>query len=208
MRRLLLALAFAGCTPPGGGDVCDRALVFLHDCGVSLPLLADGPCVGLRLEVADCVLEYASDCREAAELPAHYEDCVSDLGDEDPELPELPEPTDPEPAADPEDDPASCADGDDNDRDGFIDCDDVSCDQACSNLPGESGDAACADGDDNDGDTYVDCDDFDCSRDPAVAVCPHEVDDAACADGEDNDGDGFIDCDDFDCQVPEVNVCA
>jgi hypothetical protein len=211
MRRatLLLVALLAACAPPLEGDSCERAAGFLHGCGVSLPLLADGPCVGARLEVADCVLENADDCRQAAELPAHIDDCISDLGDQDPDLPELPPSGQTPPARQPEADPDSCADGDDNDADGFIDCDDVSCDQACADTPaGETGDAACSDGDDNDSDTYVDCGDFDCSRDLSVTVCPHEMDDTACADGDDNDADGFIDCEDFDCQVPEVTVCA
>jgi hypothetical protein len=205
-RALAFVLLVAGCAPQVEGDSCQRAAGFLHECGVSLPLLADGPCVGVRLEVADCVLAFSEDCRQAAELPAHMEDCLADLGDDD--LPELPPPGEPPPAGQPESGPAACADGDDNDGDGFIDCHDVSCDPACSNETGESGDAACADGTDNDGDGFIDCDDFDCSRDVAVSVCPHEVDDAACADGTDNDSDGFIDCDDFDCRVPEVTVCA
>jgi hypothetical protein len=208
MRALAALLLLAGCAPPIEGDSCQRAEGFLHDCGVSLPLLADGPCVGVRLEVAGCVLEFSDDCRQAAELPAHMEDCLDDLGDENPDLPELPPLGETPPASQPESGDAACADGDDNDRDGFIDCHDVSCDPVCNNETGESGDAACRDGDDNDGDSYVDCDDFDCSRDVTVSVCPHEVDDAACADGEDNDGDSWIDCDDFDCQVPEVTVCA
>ena len=83
----------------------------------------------------------------------------------------------------------SCADGQDNDFDGIVDCADPSCD----------GDAACPEGDhcadarDNDLDGAVDCADDDCAGDPG---CP-EV--AHCTDAVDNDLDGLTDCADDDC---------
>ena len=83
-----------------------------------------------------------------------------------------------------------CDDGEDNDGDSYVDCDDWDCDDdpACG---GSSEDEVCDDGEDNDGDSYVDCDDFDCADDTACAE--------DCDDGEDNDGDGYTDCDDFYC---------
>ena len=53
-----------------------------------------------------------------------------------------------------------CFDGIDNDGDGFTDCDDFDCDNACDESQN------CFDGIDNDGDGFIDCDDFDCDGDP------------------------------------------
>ena len=69
-----------------------------------------------------------------------------------------------------------CADGVDNDGDGYADCDDLDCSRnsavtVCGEQSEEGTDAACSDGMDNDRDGYADCDDYDCSRNPAVTVC-------------------------------------
>ncbi len=107
-----------------------------------------------------------------------------------------------------------CADGLDNDGDGYIDCDDHDCylTRDCGGSPSglENQDSTCSDGMDNDGDGYIDCDDYDCSRNSTVSVCTAtneglEDNANACADGIDNDGDGFIDCQDWDCE--ELSVC-
>ena len=99
----------------------------------------------------------------------------------------------------------TCADGEDNDRDGYVDCDDFSCSQSenadvaalCGGEP-EATFEACSDGIDNDGDGTIDY--------PADAACAHgnpseiegmrgrnEGSPAQCSDGIDNDGDGKTD---------------
>jgi hypothetical protein len=79
-----------------------------------------------------------------------------------------------------------CADGVDNDRDGWTDCGDPSCFFV---LP--CGREDCADRIDNDEDGRTDCDDGDCARSEAC----REV----CSDGADNDRDGWTDCRDAEC---------
>ncbi len=57
---LLVALALGGCgllTPPTPADDCAVAQELLQDCGATLPLLTDGPCIGLRVALAECVLD-------------------------------------------------------------------------------------------------------------------------------------------------------
>jgi len=125
-------------------------------------------------------------------------------------------------AGGPENTPAACSDGVDNDGDGDIDCADSECqglavctESDCSNGIDDDGDGltdcmdpdcqptidcrentatACNDGIDNDGDGLTDCDDDECS---AMLVCNVE---SICDDGIDNDNDGATDCDDHpDC---------
>ena len=85
-------------------------------------------------------------------------------------------------ASSPENTNAACSDGVDNDRDGYVDCNDFSCSRnpALTVCPSDGGvptpspentNATCRDGVDNDRDGYVDCNDFDCSRNAAVTVC-------------------------------------
>ena len=87
-----------------------------------------------------------------------------------------------------------CDNGQDDDGDGYIDCDDFDCD--CG-----TGGEDCSNGIDDDGDGFIDCNDFDCSGE---SNCPSEV----CDDGVDNDDDGYIDCDDFDCDCGGEGSCA
>lgn len=85
-----------------------------------------------------------------------------------------------------------CANGSDDDRDGFTDCedyDDCGLDAACVET-------RCSDGIDDDGDFAIDCEDFDCATDPACAE--------RCDDGIDNDLDFYTDCDDDDCELDPV----
>ncbi|MCA0132266.1 S8/S53 family peptidase [Winogradskyella alexanderae] len=79
-----------------------------------------------------------------------------------------------------------CNDGIDNDGDGFVDCEDQSCNSStlCEEI--------CNDGIDNDGDGFIDCEDANCEE---FQDCLIE----RCIDGVDNDGDGLVDCDDPDC---------
>ncbi len=123
----------------------------------------------------------------------------------------------------------TCSDGIDQDMNGFIDCQDFSCDddggeltQLCDTIL-ERGPEKCSDGIDNDNNGFVDCGDFSCrgSDDPAVQIkCqesvlivppwPHPAvtPDDNCSDGIDNDNDGFVDCEDWDCSWnPAVTVC-
>ena len=75
-----------------------------------------------------------------------------------------------------------CADGIDNDGNGFKDCEDFSCRratditvrQACQESVGETSlevNQRCSDGVDNDNDSFIDCDDWDCSYNPLATVC-------------------------------------
>ncbi len=103
-----------------------------------------------------------------------------------------------------------CADSQDNDDNGYADCEDF----ACSRNPSvfvcgadsvyESTPDLCADGMDNDGDGYADCEDPDCFKNPFHDVCAKPRTDADCVD--DGDGDGAVGCDDLDCRV-DVAAC-
>jgi hypothetical protein len=105
---------------------------------------------------------------------------------------------------------SNCANGADDDGDGWID----GADPDCVTSTGESGLAftACNDGADNDGDGLADNLDPECSS----GLDNDEVDGAIddCADGADNDGDGWLDGDDPDCvsapfdeMLPGVTEC-
>jgi hypothetical protein len=82
--------------------------------------------------------------------------------------------------------PEVCDDGEDNDDDGLVDCDDAPC-PAC----GSGGDETCDDEVDNDDDRLVDCADPDC-----FDGCPGHED---CDNSADDDSDASVDCDDPDC---------
>ncbi|MEM1417994.1 MAG: hypothetical protein AAGH15_24060 [Myxococcota bacterium] len=102
----------------------------------------------------------------------------------------------------------TCADGIDNDEDGFLDCDDRGCEDrwVCAF---EANNVDCADGMDNDGDGFTDCDDDQCQGDgivvcdgPGVAATPADISAAIaarCSDGMAN-VNTFVDCFDFSCQ--------
>ena len=116
---------------------------------------------------------------------------------------------------------AACADGVDNDMDGFTDCEDPACQAegiaVCDGTtpvavdPGDYGtasDAECSNSVNEDGNGFTDCMDFGCSQNPDVTVCPGENSDELCSDGMDNDDNGFTDCMDFGCsQNAAVTVC-
>ncbi|MBI2377759.1 MAG: hypothetical protein HYV07_27400 [Deltaproteobacteria bacterium] len=84
-----------------------------------------------------------------------------------------------------EDTDALCSDGQSNDGDPYVDCDDYDCSRnpavtVCASTGSEDTDPLCSDGQSNDGDPYVDCDDFDCTRSPGVTVCNSGTDCATC----------------------------
>lgn len=90
----------------------------------------------------------------------------------------------------------TCADGADNDCDGFIDLDDSSC-APCPNAVAENTIELCTDQLDNDCNGFADFDDAAC-----MAVCPgYMLEDtlALCMDALDNDCDTFTDDDDPGC---------
>ncbi len=101
-----------------------------------------------------------------------------------------------------------CTDGEDNDRDGRIDCADTAdcCFRPeCANSP-ECPETKCDDGIDNDGDGLTDCMDVEsCCALPECENDPNCVEAGNCSDGLDNDRDGFVDCNDIVdcCDEPE-----
>jgi hypothetical protein len=75
---------------------------------------------------------------------------------------------------------AACADGCDNEPDGFADCNDFDCcdlvtcgaDTACGRrASGENNATACNDMIDNDDDGFIDCDDRDCCGVRETSTC-------------------------------------
>ena len=87
-----------------------------------------------------------------------------------------------------------CADGADNDGDGYTDAEDPGCvatDQALETGP-------CEDGADNDGDSWIDEEDPGCEGNPANAT--EDLDwGSQCNNGTDDDGDGYTDGADPEC---------
>ena len=99
---------------------------------------------------------------------------------------------------------ALCRDGEDNDEDWLVDCQDPDCKDlsTCSAVEGpENTSVACADGFDNDGNGYTDCKDFDCIKNADVCCTKTgpETTNATCHDGLDNDCNAYADCDDHSC---------
>ena len=95
----------------------------------------------------------------------------------------------------------NCANGADDDGDGWIDL----ADPDCTTSVAEAGFAftACNDGADNDGDGLQDQDDPQCGDGFDNDEVDTSVDD--CSDGLDNDGDGWTDVDDPDCVTAPFN---
>lgn len=86
-----------------------------------------------------------------------------------------------------------CANGRDDDNDGFTDCSDPECYNE-SECQLDSEQYYCADEVDNDQDSFVDCRDYDCY---GYVDCEGAY--STCDDGLDNDKDDYIDCDDSSC---------
>ncbi len=114
---------------------------------------------------------------------------------------------------------AACQDGQDNDKDSLIDCDDPDCitlsTRCGQRFPNtfihglEVTPVLCHDQIDNDEDGQYDCLDRNC-QDVMEACCVREFTTELCNDGLDNDGNGFTDCGDFGCQrglYVDTNLC-
>ncbi|MGE0787198.1 MAG: hypothetical protein AB7S26_16120 [Sandaracinaceae bacterium] len=142
MRAIVLASLLVGCAPLGlvgdpepAADPCAEAARIFEGCGASLAYLYPERCVGPSLVIAECVVDHGATCDDLATLDV--EDCVRELTDpgEDPVEPLdpiglLPETSDGVPdVSDDETGDAACADGSDNDGDGYFDCDDADCSQ-------------------------------------------------------------------------------
>jgi hypothetical protein len=83
-----IAVWGAGCERPEPGDACEAARQRFAECGATLPLLEDGPCSGVRLAAAECIVDHVADCDELASLPSRIDECIDDvLPDDDGELP-------------------------------------------------------------------------------------------------------------------------
>lgn len=100
-------------------------------------------------------------------------------------------------------DDATCSDGWDNNCDGLIDGDDLSCQApTCTDNDGDGygdpGDASCPNG------GATDCDDSNAAVNPGATEGP--VGDATCSDTWDNNCDGLIDGNDLSCQLSD-EVC-
>ncbi|MCO4772476.1 MAG: lamin tail domain-containing protein [Deltaproteobacteria bacterium] len=87
----------------------------------------------------------------------------------------------------------ACADGFDNDGDGWVDLADPGCASAADTDESMVGPDECGDEADNDGDGFID------GLDPECASPTGDSEAGPCADGADNDGDGWVDLDDPDC---------
>ncbi len=187
IRPVVLALALVGCVPLGiapdmgePADPCDEAALLFESCGASLAFLYPERCAGASAVIAECVLDHGRTCDDLATLDV--EDCVVQQTERDgydeplavdfvTVVPPVEEP----PETGPEDTDLACADGVDNDGDGYFDCDDLDCREGAGvTVCGESTDALCADDLDNDEDGLVDCADPSCAG--RTAPCPGGTD--------------------------------
>jgi|GEM_PF-1972505 len=130
-------------------------------------VLAPGEAVPLDIQFSPILLgDYAATVTAITRLVSYDiggGGCSAGCGGEAPSDAELLVQTTIVARADSDADFEDCDDGEDNDGDGLIDCDDPDCfgDPACENDPED-----CDDGIDNDGDGLIDCDDPDCALDP------------------------------------------
>jgi len=83
-----------------------------------------------------------------------------------------------------------CSDGQDDDCDGAVDCDDTDCSASCGPT---CGDMSC-----DPGETSCNCP-TDCGAAGSM--------ESSCSDGQDDDCDGLVDCDDADCTGTVACVC-
>ena len=109
-----------------------------------------------------------------------------------------------------------CADGLDNDANGFGDCSDYSCQTGASACAENSinvnsaGLNLCKDGIDDDGNGKIDCGDLGCTTFPGCILTGEPAcgkgAEQCCSDGVDNDSNGSSDCTDTAC-LNSANVC-
>ena len=107
-------------------------------------------------------------------------------------------------------DDAACANGEDDDQNGYTDCADFGCSRnpavtVCVGAVYEHAPTECANGQDDDGDGLTDCADPDCAKNPFHAVCPRAALECGCAEGVDGDGDGLAGCADHDCLAKDAS---
>lgn len=85
MHRVLGATCLLFCMSCGGlppaDNACDEAQYAFLACGVRIPLLNDGTCVGVRLSVAECVEDHSEDCEQLLELARAPDTCLTSLLD-------------------------------------------------------------------------------------------------------------------------------
>jgi len=99
----------------------------------------------------------------------------------------------------------TCADGVDQDGNGYTDCDDFGCARnlavtVCGDKARfENDPASCGNQQDDDGDGLTDCEDPDCSKNPFHGACEHPPRECDCLGDADADGDGLAGCADPDC---------
>ena len=74
-----LALA-AGCNeePAPVGDECQQARAVFTKCGVTVPLLSEGACIGVARMVSRCVAHHATTCDELSTLLGRIDMCAAD----------------------------------------------------------------------------------------------------------------------------------
>ncbi|MFA5936100.1 MAG: fibronectin type III domain-containing protein [Patescibacteria group bacterium] len=111
----------------------------------------------------------------------------------------------------PENTPAACSNGIDDDGDGDVDCIDSECAvlPICAGPQPENTPAACSNGVDDDQDGAIDCQDSECVPLQICAVPPQptpENTNPLCSNAGDDDQDGLIDCADPGCVG--LPVCA
>ncbi|MBN2723470.1 MAG: hypothetical protein JXR95_05300, partial [Deltaproteobacteria bacterium] len=69
----------------------------------------------------------------------------------------------------------NCSNGIDDDFDGYIDCQDVDCEDSSFCISGNNKPSEiCDNGEDDDGDSYIDCDDQDCFSHQICNTVPSE----------------------------------
>ncbi len=89
---LVVLLLAAGCGgPEAPATICEAAEDAFLRCGVSVPLLDDGPCAGLRYSAAECIMDHADTCLDLAKLTRRPDTCFDMLL----EPPDLDEPSEP-----------------------------------------------------------------------------------------------------------------
>lgn len=108
---------------------------------------------------------------------------------------------------------STCADGEDNDRNGYSDCEDFACSRnlavtVCGDeAVYEASPDLCGNDFDDDSDGLVDCRDPDCRQNPFHHLCEWPRPETGCAAGRDDDRDGLIGCDDRDCVLQRSSGC-